>query len=137
MAKYEINCMRSSSSGSWEADEDYKSVTPYIESLTADDGEDFHHLSSGDGLKVINFNFDRTEEDGDEVQFYFVALIELDLDQNPDFKNALEKSEDIIFVNLGFKLDGEELEDAWERTEDIEVELVELSEAQFYLETKA
>ena len=129
--------MRSSSSGSWEADEDYKSVTPYIESLTADDGEDFHHLSSGDGLKVINFNFDRTEEDGDEVQFYFVALIELDLDQNPDFKNALEKSEDIIFVNLGFKLDGEELEDAWERTEDIEVELVELSEAQFYLETKA
>ena len=128
MKKYEISCMKSNSTspGLWLSDEDYKSVTPYIESISADDGEDFHQLSAGDGKKVIHFNYDGTGDDGDEVWFYFEATIKMDLDENPDFRNALENSENCIFVNLGFNLDGEELEDAWERTEDIEVELYEV-----------
>ena len=67
--KYEISCMKANntSPGCWQADEDYKSVTPYIQSISADDGEDFHHLFSGNGLKVIDFNFDEADEDGDEV----------------------------------------------------------------------
>ena len=125
----------------WESDEyDINQLEPYIYTIQCDDGEDFHDLINSewpeadgkDDFKTIQLNnFEAVEGDSDnEYLLCFTAVVSVDLDRHPNFKEALEKSDNHVVARINFKQEGKPIvdEDGYEKylyemNEDNHVEL--------------
>ena len=122
---YLINCYKSrdASSITWESDK-YKinELEPYVSSIMCDDGQDFHHLIHADNpvadgkddFNLIELNdFEAIKGNSDkEYLLCFSAVVSVDLNKHPNFKKALNTSENQIVPRIGFKKDGLPLSDA-------------------------
>ena len=133
---YFINCDKSRDASMIEwANEDYNihELEPYISSIDCDDGEDFHYLMSEENeFKLISLDKFEAIEGDDENQFLlcFTAVVNINLDKYPDFKKALDKSDNMVVARIGFKKNGKEIlnsdgyeEHLFEMGEDVPVEL--------------
>ena len=89
MSRYLINCDRNATRGEQIAEEDIRSVTLFLNFIKADDGEDYVDIDSETGFKVIEFNDGGFIENDGEVTFYFNAIVNIDLEGNPEFATAL------------------------------------------------
>ena len=111
----------------WISDEyDINDLTPYIEAILCDNGEDYVELY-GDAFEQISLdNFEAIE--GDDENSYilcYTAIVKINLDNHIDFKNAMQSSGNMVEVKVGFKdTDGEELDYLFEGNYDNLVELV-------------
>ena len=104
-------------------------LEPFIDFLRCDlDGEDYAFLYSDEKefsvLELVEFDA-LPGDDEDTYLLCYVARIQIDLDNNPKFKEALSFSENQIEVVLGFKKDGKELEECYEPHSNIPTELQE------------
>ena len=111
----------------WES-EDYAitDLEPYIYAIQCDDGEDSHDLLNAewpdadgqDDFKTLELNnFEAVEGDSEnEYLLCFNAFISSDLEQHPNFKKALEDSENQIVARIQFKKNGKPIldEDGYE-----------------------
>lgn len=106
----------------WASDEHIiGDLEPYIYAIQCDDGEDFHDLINADwpdadgkdDFKTLELNnFQAVEGDDDnEYLLCFTALISTNLDKHPNFKKALEKSENQVVAKIQFKKDGKPILD--------------------------
>lgn len=88
-------------------------LQPYIEAILCDDGEEYVELCS-DEFKLIqidNFAAMPGDEDGTFLLCY-TAVVAIELDKFPEFRDALEASEGIVEVKVGFKDDsGKKIDD--------------------------
>ena len=112
----------------WISDEyDIKDLTPYIESILCDNGEDYIELYGDDFEQISIDNFEAIA--GDDENSYilcYTAIVKINFDDHIDFKNAMESSGNMVEVKVGFKdTDGEELDDLFEENYDNAVELEE------------
>ena len=102
-------------------------MTPYVKSIYADNGEDYVHLSQYEGEigKTIFEYFDPIEE-GDEYVLVFKAKIELLETYSEEFEEALDFSDNMVQVQLGFlDSDGDSFDDFAEEVNGKETELIE------------
>lgn len=111
----------------WISDEyDIKDLTPYIEAILCDNGEDYVELYGDDFEQISLDNFEAIE--GDDENSYilcYTAIVKINLDNHIDFKNAMQSSGNMVEVKVGFKdTDGEELDYLFEGNYDNLVELV-------------
>jgi len=118
---------------SWVDDEiKIQEVEPYIDFIRCDlDGSEFAYLHSDEGdfdvPSIDNFAAISGDED-DTFLLCYTADIDIDLDKHPEFKETLNFSNSQVEVVMGFKKDGEILDDCSEEFENrqVELELVEL-----------
>ena len=84
-------------------------LEPYISSIECDDGEDYHHLLSDKGdFEIVDIDdFEAIEDSGNACILCFTAWANIDLDQHPTFKEALEKSGHQVLARVNFKKNGE------------------------------
>jgi len=102
-------------------------LEPFIDFIRCDyDGEDYAFLYSDEDdfsvLDLVDFAA-LTGDDEDTYLLCYVARIQVDLENHPKFRAALSYSENQIEVVLGFKKDGEKLEDCYEPHSNIPTEL--------------
>ena len=106
----------------WEfEDHEINDLEPYIYAIQCDDGEDVHDLLSAewpdadgqDDFKTIELNnFEAVEGDSEnEYLLCFNALISTDLEKHPEFKKALDDSENQVLARIQFKKNGKPLVD--------------------------
>ena len=121
---YLINCYKSRDASSiiWVSDE-YKinELDPYVSSIMCDDGDEIHHLIHADSpyadgkddFKLIELNdFEAVKGDSErEYLLCFSAVVRIDLNKHPNFKQALNKSENQIVPRIWFKKRGQPLVD--------------------------
>ena len=103
-----------------------ESLNPYIESIICDNGEDYIGLSAGD-FEVLSIDGFEVIEGVEEDTYIlcYTAIVSINLENHIDFKNALQLSDNMIIVHIGFKdSNGNELDDVCEGNIDIPVELV-------------
>ena len=102
-------------------------LEPFIEFIRCDyDGEEYEFLyADEDHFKVIEFKNFRaiSGEEEDTYLLCYEAKIQINLDDHQRFKDALSFSENKIEVVLGFKLDGEEVEECYEPHSNIPTKL--------------
>jgi hypothetical protein len=97
-----------------------KLVTPFIDFLRCDDGEDFQFLKCLDNdfkvLKINHFAFVPSEK---KQRFFlcYTADFEIHLKEYPKFLKALNHSNNEVEVVLGFKKDNKILTDCFEEYE--------------------
>ncbi len=101
---------------------------PYIESIICDHGDEYEELWGGDEeFTVISLDeFSAKKGDGDDTYILcYRAVVEIDINKFPRFKEALEFSSNHVEIKIGFKfLDGENVdEEVCEGYSDIPVEL--------------
>ena len=111
----------------WISDEyDIKDLTPYIESILCDNGEDYIELYGDDFEQISIDSFEAIEGDDDNSYILcYTAIVKINLDNHIDFKNAMKASGNMVEVKVGFKdTDGEELDYLFEGNYDNLVELV-------------
>ena len=81
-----------------------ESLSPYIESIICDNGEDYIGLCSDD-FEVLSI--DRFEAiEGVEEDTYILcysAIVSINLENHIDFKNALQLSDNMIIAHIRFK----------------------------------
>ena len=103
-----------------------RSLNSYIESIICDNGEDYIGLCADDFEVLSIYGFEPIE--GVEEATYILcysAIVSINLENHIDFKNALQFSDNMIIVHIGFKdSNGNELDDVCEGNIDIPVELV-------------
>jgi hypothetical protein len=117
--EYSINHERARDACSinWESDGyELSELEPYVYAIECDDGEDTYHLINSDwpsangkdDFKTIELsNFEAVEGDGDnEYLLCFTAWISTDLSKHPNFKKALEKSDNQVVARIQFKKNG-------------------------------
>ena len=82
-------------------------------------GEDFVEESLDD--------FEALEgDDPDSFMLCYTAVVSIDLDQHEEFKEALELSDFMVEVNLGFKdQEGNVLEEVFDKNYNFSTELIE------------
>ena len=138
--KYHINHykLHDACSIMWVSDEyNINQLEPYISSIGCDDGEDYYYLISSewpeangkDDFKTLELNdYEAVANDGDnEYSLCFTALVSIDLDRHPKFKEALEKSDNKVLARIGFKHEGKPMID----NDGYEKYLYEMSEDHF------
>ena len=105
------------------------SLNPFIESIICDNGEDYIGLCPTDFDELSINGFEAIEDsDKDTYLLCYEATVSINLEDYIDFKNALQFSENMVFVHIGFKDSrGNELEYISERNIDIPVELKQIS----------
>lgn len=105
------------------------SLNPFIESIICDNGVDYIGLCPNDFEELSINGFEAIEgSDKDTYILCYEATVSINLDDYIDFKNALQFSENMVFVHIGFKdSNGNELDDISERNIDIPVELNQIS----------
>ena len=100
---------------------------PYIDFIRCDfDGEDYKYLySDKEDFKLQRINDFAAIAGEEEDTFYlcYTADLDIDLDKFTDFKKALSFSNNLVEVVLGFKHNGEILEDCFEEHENRQSEL--------------
>ena len=100
---------------------------PFIDYIRCDfDGEDYKYLySDKEDFKLQRINDFAAVAGEEEDTFYlcYTADLDIDLDKFPDFKKALSFSNNLVEVVLGFKHNGEILEDCFEEHENRQSEL--------------
>lgn len=131
MSKFSINFNKSSSANliEWTSTININECEPFIDHIRCDDGEDFVFLTSEDNqfknISISNFEAISSDESN---SFYicFESIIEIDLENYPKFKEAINTSNYIIEVAIGFRLDGKKL-DCFEEIENKQI-LLEIIE---------
>lgn len=114
----------------WVSD-DYSidELTPYIEAILCDGGEEYVELYCDEFDEVQIDNFAAMPGD-DEGTFFlcYTAVVAIDLDESEEFAEALEVSEGMVEVKIGFKdSEGEEIDDdLYEGHTDLTTELAEI-----------
>lgn len=120
----DFNKSATASSIIWISDEyDIHSLTPYIEAILCDKGDDYAELYGDDFEEISIDNFEACKGD-DENSFIlcYTAIVSINLDNHIEFRNAMESSGNIVEVRIGFKdTDGNELEDLYEGNYDYPV----------------
>lgn len=103
--------------------EDYEiaELEPYISSIQCDDGEDFYELINAewpdaqgqDDFRTIEVsNFAALEGDGEkEYLLCFTAVVSINLNVHPAFREALEKADHLIVARIDFKRNGKPILD--------------------------
>jgi len=96
-------------------------LEPYLSTIQSDDGEDFHDIYSKDStetdgqgdFQTLELNNFEAIQGGSDNEFYicFSALVSINLNNIPDFKQALEKAGRRIVARIGFKKDGKKILD--------------------------
>ena len=78
-------------------------LEPYVEYIQCDDGEDFHSLSyeSKDFENVELTDFEAVDQ-GKTYKLCFTAVISMDLEKHPSFKQALNKSDNQVVARINF-----------------------------------
>tara|TARA_B100001559_G_scaffold57625_1_gene46205 strand:- start:529 stop:987 length:459 start_codon:yes stop_codon:yes gene_type:complete len=107
------------------------SLTPFIDSIICDNGEEYIELWGDDFEKLALDNFEAVKGDDEDTYILcYIAVVSINLDNHIDFKDALQFSENMVEVKIGFKdSDGNEVEDVSEGNYDIPVELAEISDS--------
>ena len=87
-------------------------LEPYVEYIQCDDGEDFHSLSyeSKDFENVELTDFEAVDQ-GETYKLCFTAVIRMDLEKHPSFKQALNKSDNQVVARINFLNDGKPIRD--------------------------
>ena len=113
----------------WVSD-DYSisQLEPYIEAILCDDGEEYVELYSDEFelIQLDNFEAMPGDDDGTYLLCY-TAVVGIDLEKFSEFRDALEVSEGIVEVKVGFK-DGNDNEIDDDLFEGIYDKCVELEE---------
>ena len=95
----------------WDGDLDITQCEPYIDFIRCDDGEDYQYLYPDKDFQVINLLYFQTIPRDDEGEDLFllcyVADLEIDLNKHQRFNEALENSDNLVEVVIGFKNDNE------------------------------
>ena len=107
------------------------SLTPFIDSIICDNGEEYIELWGDDFEELALDNFEAVKGDDEDTYILcYIAVVSINLDNHIDFKDALQFSENMVEVKIGFKdSDGNEVEDVSEGNYDIPVELAEISDS--------
>ena len=104
-------------------------LEPFIDFIRCDyDGEEYEFLyADKNHFKVLDFeNFEALSGDDEDTYILcYVARVQINLDNHQKFKEALSYSDNKIEVVLGFKKDGEEIDDCYEPHSNIPTELHE------------
>ena len=140
---YFINChkARDACSIEWVSEKyNIQDLKPYLYSIQCDDGENFHelihpewpHAEGKNDFETISINdFEAVEGDNkNDFLLCFKALVNIDLEKHPNFKQALKKADNKILARIQFKKDGKPIinsdgyeEHLFEMSDDIFVEL--------------
>ena len=81
-----------------------KDLTPFINSVYADNGQDYVHISIYDGhLGDSYFKYFDVTENGNQLTFYFYVKIALMKKMNKQFIKALDYSGGMVQVELKFR----------------------------------
>ena len=131
---YFIDCNKSANASciTWTSNENkITSLTPFIDSIICDNGEEYIELWGDDFEELALDNFEAVKGDDEDTYILcYIAVVSINLDNHIDFKNALQLSENMVEVKIGFKdSDGNEVEDVSEGNYDIPVELAEISDS--------
>ena len=107
------------------------SLTPFIDSIICDNGEEYIELWGDDFEELALDNFEAVKGDDEDTYILcYIAGVSINLDNHIHFKDALQFSENTVEVKIGFKdSDGNEVEDVSEGNYDIPVELAEISDS--------
>ena len=114
----------------WIDDENkIEDLEPFIDFIRCDyDGEEYEFLyADKNHFKVLDFeNFEALSGDDEDTYILcYVARVQINLDNHQKFKEALSYSDNKIEVVLGFKKNGEEIDDCYETHSNIPTELHE------------
>tara|TARA_B100001564_G_scaffold353675_1_gene363031 strand:+ start:1958 stop:2353 length:396 start_codon:yes stop_codon:yes gene_type:complete len=128
--KYFIDYNKSSSASCifWLSDEHkITECNPYIESITTEGELDVAELWGEDFVEESLDDFEALEgDDPDSFMLCYTAIVSIDLDQHEEFKEALESSDFMVEVNLGFKdQEGNVLEEVFDKNYSFTTELIE------------
>lgn len=125
MTRFSINFNKSSAANliEWTSTININECEPFIDFIRCDDGEDFVFLTSKDKqfktIGVSNFEAVNSNEDN---RFYICleAAIDVNLENHKKFSKALEVSNYMIEVAIGFRLGKKNL-DCFEEIENKQV----------------
>jgi len=116
----------------WVSDEyQLEELTPYIEAILCDDGEEYVELYCDEFEEVQIDNFAALPgDDPDTYLLCYTAVVAIDLEASAEFEQALEVSDGMVEVKIGFKdSSGEEIDDdLYEGHTDLTTELLELED---------
>ena len=104
----------------WDGDLDITECDPYIDFIRCDDGEDYQYLYPDKDfqvIKLIHFQAIPRDDEGEDLFLLcYVADLEIDLNKHQRFNQALENSDNLVEIVIGFK-NNSEIVDCFEEYE--------------------